>query len=131
MLLVSDELTTALVRRLPTDCIASKAKLATVENTWPIIQVGKFLQQVVALANSLPDQLYAITLCTNRYQFLVSFCAVIVRGQCNLLPSSNKISTQSNLANQYDSIYIIHDGLELASGLLAVDCSQVEEEGKI
>ena len=131
MLFVSDELKTALVRRLPTDCIASKAKLATVENTWPIIQVGKFLQQVVALANSLPDQLYAINLCTNRYQFLVSFCAVIVRGQCNLLPSSKNISTQSNLANQYDSIYIIHDGLELASGLLAVDCSQVEEEGKI
>ncbi|SVC78236.1 uncharacterized protein METZ01_LOCUS331090, partial [marine metagenome] len=116
---------------MPTDSIASKANLATVENTWPIIQVGEFLQQVVALANSLPDRSYAINLCTNRYQFLVSFCAVIVRGQCNLLPSSKNISTQSNLANQYDSIYIIHDGLELASGLLAVDCSQVGEEGKI
>ena len=131
MLLVSDTLKTALVRRLPTDCIASKAKLATVENTWPIIQVGKFLQQVVALANSLPDRSYAINLCTNRYQFLVSFCAVIVRGQCNLLPNNKNISTQSNLAHHYDSNYIIHDGFELAPGLLDVDCSQVGKGGEI
>src|SRR6185437_13231463 len=30
----------------------------------------------------------AVNLCEDRYAFLVAFCAIVVRGQTNLLPSS-------------------------------------------
>jgi acyl-coenzyme A synthetase/AMP-(fatty) acid ligase len=47
------------------------------------------MQRVAAVARALPaDGRYLINLCEHRDQFLVAFCAALVRGHTNLLPSS-------------------------------------------
>jgi acyl-coenzyme A synthetase/AMP-(fatty) acid ligase len=52
------------------------------------ISVAHFLADVRAVAASLPPASAAVNLCEDRYAFLVAFCAVALRGQTNLLPSS-------------------------------------------
>ena len=46
------------------------------------------MAHVHALAKQLPDERYLVNLCEHRYCFIVAFCAALVRGQTNLLPSS-------------------------------------------
>ncbi|GGW85004.1 AMP-binding protein [Alteromonas halophila] len=69
-----------------------------------------FLIHVNAVASALDKGQHAINLCGNRYLFLVSFCAAIVRGHTNLLPPNKNIPTQQQLACDYDNCYILHDG---------------------
>ena len=52
------------------------------------VDVAEFLADVATVAGTLPFAREAINLCEDRYAFLVAFCAVISRGQTNLLPSS-------------------------------------------
>ncbi|MEO7052678.1 MAG: AMP-binding protein [Rhodanobacter sp.] len=47
-----------------------------------------FLDHVQATAASLPDAPAAVNLCEDRYAFMVAFCALVLRSQINLLPSS-------------------------------------------
>ena len=69
-----------------------------------------FAAQVRALAARLPAAAGAINLCEDRYRFLVAFCAVALRGQVNLLPSSRtRIAIEAVRALHPDS-YCIGDG---------------------
>ena len=52
------------------------------------VPVAEFLADVGAVAATLPAACQAVNLCEDRYAFLVAFCAVVVRGQTNLLPPS-------------------------------------------
>jgi acyl-coenzyme A synthetase/AMP-(fatty) acid ligase len=52
------------------------------------VSAAEFLADVEAVAATLPTARQAVNLCEDRYAFLVAFCAVIVRGQTNLLPPS-------------------------------------------
>lgn len=52
------------------------------------VTAAQFLAQVHAVAASLPTATAAVNLCEDRYAFLVAFCAIVLRGQINLLPSS-------------------------------------------
>jgi len=52
------------------------------------VTAAAFMAQVKAVAASLPAAAAAINLCEDRYAFLVAFCAIVLRGQINLLPSS-------------------------------------------
>jgi acyl-coenzyme A synthetase/AMP-(fatty) acid ligase len=52
------------------------------------VPVAEFLADVEAVAATLPSARQAINLCEDRYAFLVAFCAVVIRGQTNLLPPS-------------------------------------------
>jgi acyl-coenzyme A synthetase/AMP-(fatty) acid ligase len=52
------------------------------------ISVADFMADVEALARELPAERYLVNLCEKRYDFMVAFCAALVRGQTNLLPSS-------------------------------------------
>ena len=74
------------------------------------ISANTFLAHVHSVAQQLPDAEHAINLCENRYLFLVSLCAVVVKQQCNLLPSNKNIATQERLTQRYSNTYIIHDG---------------------
>lgn len=87
------------------------------------IDTRTFLSHVVAVSKVLKEGKHAINLCTNRYLFMVSFCAVILRGHTNLLPSNKNPSTQEQLSNVYEGSYIIHDGLDLASSIEQIDLS--------
>jgi len=46
------------------------------------------MQQVATVARGLPDGRHLINLCEHRDSFLTAFCAALVRGHTNLLPSS-------------------------------------------
>jgi acyl-coenzyme A synthetase/AMP-(fatty) acid ligase len=52
------------------------------------VTVARFLDHVRTVADTLPTASAAVNLCEDRYAFLVAFCAIAVRGQANLLPSS-------------------------------------------
>jgi acyl-coenzyme A synthetase/AMP-(fatty) acid ligase len=52
------------------------------------ISKARFLAHVNAVAALLPRAPAAVNLCEDRYAFMVAFCAIMLRGQINLLPSS-------------------------------------------
>lgn len=52
------------------------------------VRVGEFLQHVRDVAAVLPSGRHVLNLCEDRYAFLVTFCAVLVAGQTNVLPPS-------------------------------------------
>ena len=52
------------------------------------VDAAHFLADVRRVASSLPAATAAVNLCEDRYAFLVAFCAIVLRGQTNLLPSS-------------------------------------------
>jgi acyl-coenzyme A synthetase/AMP-(fatty) acid ligase len=79
------------------------------------VSAGLFLAQVEQLAGRLPARARAINLCRQRYHFLLAFCAVILRGQCNLLPPNRQPATQRALLERYQDVYVIHDGTETAT----------------
>jgi acyl-coenzyme A synthetase/AMP-(fatty) acid ligase len=52
------------------------------------VSAAQFLSHVHAVAARLPIAAAAVNLCEDRYAFLVAFCAIMLRGQANLLPPS-------------------------------------------
>jgi acyl-coenzyme A synthetase/AMP-(fatty) acid ligase len=52
------------------------------------VSAAQFLAHVRQVAAVLPSAGAAVNLCEDRYAFLVAFCAIVLRGQANLLPSS-------------------------------------------
>lgn len=52
------------------------------------VSAARFMAHVQAVAEQLPLAPAAVNLCEDRYAFLVAFCAIALRGQANLLPSS-------------------------------------------
>ncbi|MEM9055931.1 MAG: AMP-binding protein [Pseudomonadota bacterium] len=93
------------------------------------ISVGEFCGQVRALAERLPDTAYAVNLCRDRYPLLVSLCAVIVRGQCNLLPPSRKPNAVRDVAGRFPPAYVIHDADIDTAGLPAFRWSEALLDG--
>lgn len=71
------------------------------------VNVGDFLGQVTALAERLPDHRYVINLASDRYEFLVGFCAAIAAGQCTLLPPNRQPGTLEQLIDDYPECYAI------------------------
>ncbi len=69
------------------------------------VSVRRFVADVAAAAQTLPDARYAINLCEDRYQFLVAFCAVAARGQINLLPHSRAPNVVVEALERYPSSY--------------------------
>lgn len=91
------------------------------------VSQNQFLNHVHNVAAALPDHQNAVNLCDNRYLFLVTLCAVIVRGGTNLLPPNKNASTQTMLGERYSNCILIHDGApEIADGIEQVDISTLD-----
>ncbi len=73
------------------------------------ITLDAFLAEVRGVAAGLPEAPSAINLCENRYRFLVAFCAVALRGQINLLPSSRTPAAIEDVLRQSVDSYCISD----------------------
>lgn len=73
------------------------------------VRVDEFLGQVASLAETLPSHPYVINLATNRYTFLLGFCAAIVAGQCTLLPPNRQRETVRDIASDYPDSYLFED----------------------
>lgn len=73
------------------------------------IDRARFQAEVRALAASLPAACHAVNLCEDRYRFLVALCAVALRGQTNLLPSSRAPAVVDDVLGRYPDSYCIGD----------------------
>jgi acyl-coenzyme A synthetase/AMP-(fatty) acid ligase len=81
------------------------------------IDVRTFLRQVQAVAAALPERPYAINLWTDRYRFLVGFCAALLRGQTSLLTSDRSPHRLREIADDYQGAYALGGTVEEAAGL--------------
>lgn len=72
--------------------------------------LDRFFAQVRGLAAVLPPGRHAVNLCEDRYRFLVAFCAVALRGQVTLLPSSRAPAVVVDVLDQYEDSYTLGDG---------------------
>lgn len=108
----------SLIQRESNDPIAYITKpLPCLGELSGIVAAKQFAEHVSNLAAQLPEGRHVVNLCGNRYLFMVSICAAIVREQINLLPPNKNQGTQLTLASRYDDVYVLHDGTDIAEGL--------------
>jgi len=69
----------------------------------------QFWADVFAFGQLLKDAPYVINDCSNRYAFLVSFVACLVKGQVSLFPSSRTRAIFEQLQRSYGDVYCISD----------------------
>lgn len=82
----------------------------------------EFLHAVQALAERLPAASHIINLCQQRYHFLVTFCAILCRGSCNILPPNRNPATIEQIRAEYPLALCINDGPTLpGAGEIALE----------
>jgi len=69
----------------------------------------QFQQHVYAIAETLPDKKYAVNLCDDRYLFLVTFAACLLKSQPSLLPPSRAEKEIERLLDLYADAYCVVD----------------------
>ena len=83
------------------------------------VRIDEFVGCAVSLARRLPALPYAINLCTDRYEFLLGFCAAVIARQCTLLPPNRQRQTLLGIAKDYEGAYVLGgdcvDGVEFFS----------------
>lgn len=73
------------------------------------VDLATFLRHVHGVAALLPPGQHAINLCEDRYRFLVGFCAVALRGQVTLLPSSRAPAVVADVRKRYPATWCLSD----------------------
>lgn len=91
------------------------------------ITCGRFLSEVGALADQLPEQPTVINLADDRYRFLVGFAAALIRGQTTLLPPSRAPGALARIAQDYGASYCLVDDAETARPLPSYQIPQGTE----
>jgi acyl-coenzyme A synthetase/AMP-(fatty) acid ligase len=71
------------------------------------VDAGHFLADVRRVAAMLPTAASAVNLCEDRYAFLVAFCAIVLRGQTNLLPSSRAPQAVDDVMAAHPGCYVL------------------------
>ena len=87
-----------------------------------VLTAGEFLGQVLVLADALPAQPCLVNLCEQRANFLVAWCAAVVRGQTNLLPASRAPQVIADAQAGYGDNHVVDDAVverALAGGIPA------------
>ena len=83
-------------------------KVLVIRNGKHITQ-RQFLHDLNKVTAQLPDAGFALNLCEDRYYFLLAFCAVLIKGAVNLLPSNRQPTTLLELAQDYPDCYCLFD----------------------
>ncbi|HUO81316.1 MAG TPA: AMP-binding protein [Gammaproteobacteria bacterium] len=83
------------------------------------ITCGDFLAAAIELAARLPDRPEAINLCAERYTFMLSFLAAVLRGQCNLLPPARQGVAVQETLRSFPQAYVLRDGPAVVPGAQA------------
>ncbi|AFC87402.1 AMP-binding protein [Frateuria aurantia] len=73
------------------------------------VTVAGFLAEVAAVAERLPEASAALNLADDRYAFSVLFCALLWRGQTNLLPSSRSPAAIAAVAAAFPGCQEVDD----------------------
>jgi acyl-coenzyme A synthetase/AMP-(fatty) acid ligase len=79
----------------------------------------RFLSDVAALAELLPDKPRVVNLAENRYRFLVGLAAALVRGHTTLLPPGRAPQLVARIAGEQGAGYCLTDGNASVEGLPA------------
>ncbi|MBL8299978.1 MAG: acyl-CoA synthetase [Rhodanobacteraceae bacterium] len=74
----------------------------------PVSQ-AEFLSHVATVAAQLPCADAAVNLCEDRYLFLVTFAAIAVAGQTNLLPPSRACAAVAEVMEAHPGCYAVSD----------------------
>jgi len=82
-------------------CITSKGEITR----------RQLLADAVSISKILPEKVYAVNLCQNRYYFIVAYLAVAIRHQVSLLPPNQSPRTIKSLLSAYPDSYCITDEL--------------------
>lgn len=85
------------------------------------ISRAQFAAEVMRLAEVLPDTVYVINHCEDRYRFTVGLFAALVRGQVSLFPPSKVGQVIAQVVSQYPDVYCLSDKGEQYEGILSVD----------
>ncbi len=83
----------------------------TVSNSQQISTQAIFCK-AFALSQQLPDGKFAINLCNNRLLFTITFLAVALKKQINILPPNKAIAFLNKVHNNHDQSYFISDNKE-------------------
>jgi len=94
--------------RLPLVC-GDDARSVVRRGAARAVSQREFVAEVAALAAQLPSARHCVNLCTDRHRFLVSFCAVAVAGQTNLLPSSRAPQAIAEVMRGHADCYALAD----------------------
>ncbi|MFN3398106.1 MAG: hypothetical protein ACK4ZS_06165 [Sulfurimicrobium sp.] len=81
------------------------------------ITAARFLGEVTQLAGQLPPHPFVFNLCSDRYHFLLTFCAALLRGQTSLLPPNHAADTLTRLHARYPQSYGISDKALMLEGM--------------
>jgi acyl-coenzyme A synthetase/AMP-(fatty) acid ligase len=73
------------------------------------VSLERFLRQARALAETLPEGSHCLNLCEDRYRFMLSLCAALLRRQPTLLPPSRAPSVVLEMLERYPEAYCIGD----------------------
>ncbi len=116
-----------LVARHATDPIAFITQhIDSLDGYRGVIHAETFLSHVHSLAQQLPVNTHIINLCGNRYLFMVSICAAMLRKQINLLPPNKNVATQQRLSQRYADAYVLHDGIDVDEGIPSLNLQHIK-----
>lgn len=73
------------------------------------VPLERFLRQARALADLLPTGSHCLNLCEDRYRFILSLCAALLRGQPTLLPPSRAPSVILEMLERYPEAQCVGD----------------------
>lgn len=90
-----------------------------------VVTAEKFLALVIAIAARLPDINHCINVCECRFTFIVTFCAIIYRGQTNVLPPNLSDETLDSLRTKHGA-YVISDKGNANAVDVLIDASWVQ-----
>ncbi len=121
------ELASTAAPRLPL-LVADDASRVLAWRDGHAVSAATFLAHVHHVAATLPAADSAVNLCEDRYAFLVAFCAIIVRGQTNLLPPSRARQAVDEVMASHPGCYALGEQwLEPApAGYLRMPALEVE-----
>ena len=108
MTIVYDALQANAPRHLPLLIATNPARALAWRDGQPV-SAAQFLAHVRQVAAQLPTANAAINLCEDRYAFLVAFCALVLRGQSNLLPSSRAPQAVDEVMSAHPGCYVLGD----------------------
>ncbi|MFV2004107.1 MAG: AMP-binding protein [Gammaproteobacteria bacterium] len=90
-----------------------------------------FIARVMVLSEQLPDSPYLINLCRDRYNFALVFCAALVKGMVNLLPSNRQFQTLEEVAADYPGCCALIDNDENLPEMVTIDLRVNTEHNKL
>jgi acyl-coenzyme A synthetase/AMP-(fatty) acid ligase len=71
------------------------------------IRTSRFVQEATSLASRLPGHRYVINLLSDRYQYLLGFCAAVLAGQCTLMPPNRLAQTLERLRADFPDCHVL------------------------